>query len=160
MHRETIFKTKDLLFNEMGKITSKGDISGADLDSLVKASKVLTNLETYEAMVECNEGASYEMGRMIRDNRYPEMSGRRGRGADGRFVSRGNHHEDIYDDEFSYNRGMSDSRRRGYDDGYSGHSVEDRAIMALEHQMDTAASEYDKNFLRQQIKAIREQQMK
>lgn len=151
MYGEVIHNTKDLIFKEMEKINAKGDISSADLCNLNYASKTLMNLETYEAMEEYGEDASFTMGRRsMRGNQsyggmsYGDESWRRGRGANGQFVS----------------RGMSRMEPRYYEDDYSGHSIEDKTIMMLEHQMDNAKSDYDKQFIQNQIRAIREKQMK
>lgn len=153
-------KTEELIFNEMEKINSKGEISSADLCNLKYASATLMNLETYRAMKENEEDASFAMGRrsMRGDQSYGGMnygneSWRRGRGANGQFVSRANE---------PYMGGMSgdQSYRNSYADGYSGHSVEDRTIAMLEHQMDEAKSDYDRQFIQNQIRSIREKQMK
>lgn len=153
MYGEVIRDTKDLIFKEMEKINAKGDISSTDLCNLNYASKTLMNLETYEAMEEYGEDASFAMGRrsMRSMPHYEEESWRRGRGADGRFVSRGM--------EPHYPTGDM-SYRNMYTDGYSGHSVEDRTIMMLEHEMDNAKSDYDRQFIQNQIKSIREKMMK
>lgn len=159
-------KTEELIFNEMDKINSKGEISSADLCNLKYASATLMNLETYRAMKENEEDASFAMGsRSMRGGSRQGGGGsqRRGRGRNGQFVSRGMDFMDDYsyeDDEMSFARGGGSRRGGSYADGYSGHSVEDRTIMMLEHQMDNAASEYDKKFLENQIRAIRANQMK
>lgn len=147
MYRETVHDTEELLLKEMEKINSKGEISSTDLCNIKYASQALMNLETYEAMKEYGEDASFSMGRRSLPH---EESWRRGRGADGRFVSRAPYPES-YRDEYSMRR---------YEDGYSGHSIEDRTIELLEHQMDNAKSEYDRKFIEGQIRAIREKQMK
>ena len=147
MYREVVHDTEELLLKEMEKINSKGEISSTDLCNIKYASQALMNLETYEAMKEYGEDASFSMGRRSLPH---EESWRRGRGADGRYVSRSPYPEH-YRDEYSM---------RSYEDGYSGHSIEDRTIELLEHQMDNAKSEYDRKFIEGQIRAIREKQMK
>lgn len=146
MYGDLIHNTKDLIFKEMEKINAKGDISATDLCNLNYASKTLLNLEKFEAMEDYGEDASFTMGRrsMRTMPHYEEESWRRGRGSDGRFVS----------------RGMGHAEPRHYEDGYSGHSIEDKTIMMLEHQMDNATSDYDRQFIQNQIRAIREKQMK
>lgn len=161
MYEDVIRNTKSLIFKEMEKINAKGDISSADLCNLKYASQTLTSLSTYEAMEkEYGDDASFAMGRrsMYGDQSYGGMSygdesWRRGRGANGQFVSRANE---------PYMGGMSgdQSYRNSYADGYSGHSVEDRTIAMLEHQMDEAKSDYDRQFIQNQIRSIREKQMK
>lgn len=153
MYEDVIRNTKDLIFKEMQKINAKGDISSADLCNLKYASQTLTSLSTYEAMEEeYGDDASFAMGRRsMRGNQsyggmsYNDESWRRGRGANGQFVSR-----------------MGDPRMEpyAYANEYSGHSVEDRTIEMLEHQMDNAKSDYDRQFIQNQIRSIREKMMK
>lgn len=148
MYEDVIRNTKDLIFKEMQKINAKGDISSADLCNLKYASQTLTSLSTYEAMEEeYGDDASFAMGRRsMRGNQsYGDESWRRGRGANGQFVSR-----------------MGDPRMEPhvYANEYSGHSVEDRTIEMLEHQMDNAKSDYDRQFIQNQIRSIREKMMK
>lgn len=101
--------------------------------------------------------------------RYPRISYghdydsyARGRdAATGRYVSRG--HDDMYYDDRSYARGdrryeNSGNRRMSYDDRTSGHSVEDRMIWALEQQMDTAKSDYERQTIEKEINRIRGKQ--
>lgn len=153
MYEDVIRNTKDLIFKEMQKINAKGDISSADLCNLKYASQTLTSLSTYEAMEnEYGDDASFAMGRRsMRGNQsydgvsYGDESWRRGRGANGQFVSR--MHEPPMEN-------------RSYANDYSGHSVEDRTIEMLEHQMDNAKSDYDRQFIQNQIRSIREKMMK
>lgn len=153
MYEDVIRNTKSLIFKEMEKINAKGDISSADLCNLKYASQTLTSLSTYEAMEnEYGDDASFAMGRRsMRGNQsydgmsYGDESWRRGRGANGQFVSR------MYDPQME---------NRSYANDYSGHSVEDRTIEMLEHQMDNAKSDYDRQFIQNQIRSIREKMMK
>lgn len=75
--------------------------------------------------------------------------------------------EDEGQSERSYRHGMSrNSYRRGrnartgrymsYDNGYSGHSVHDRMIAALEGLMDRAESDYDRGVISDGIRMIRQ----
>ena len=145
MHHEIMRETKDLIFEEMRKINSKGEINNTDLSNLCQASKVLLNLGTFEAMEEYGEDASFSMGRRA----MPHGTSVR-RGMSGHYP--GEFYREMYRD---------DGRQiRTYEDGYSGHSIEDVTIMNLEHQMDNAKSDYDRKFLQDQIRAIREKQMK
>lgn len=45
-------------------------------------------------------------------------------------------------------------------DGYSGHSIKDRAIDKLERMMDEANSEYERESIRRMISQIRADEMK
>ncbi len=65
-------------------------------------------------------------------------------------------------DEFSESRGSysrSRSPRTGRymsnNRGYSGHSIEDRIVDNLEHMMDDAGSEYERNVLHKWISKVR-----
>lgn len=153
MYEDVIRNTKSLIFKEMEKINAKGDISSADLCNLKYASQTLTSLSTYEAMEnEYGDDASFAMGRRsMRGNQsydgmsYGDESWRRGRGANGQYVSR------MYEPPME---------NRSYANDYSGHSVEDRTIEMLEHQMDNAKSDYDRQFIQNQIRSIREKMMK
>ena len=66
-------------------------------------------------------------------------------------ISYGSHpmHDDRMQYEDSYGR-----RPMYYDDGYSGHSVKDRMIAALEAQMDSAKTEYEREEVRRAIAEI------
>lgn len=77
------------------KITG-GEMSVADLEKVDKLAHAMKSLATYKAMVEAEEG-------------YEGMSGRRGRGANGRYVSRdgGNSYADGYSE--GYSEGMRQS---------------------------------------------------
>lgn len=141
---ETMNESKSLLIKEIGKINAKGDISPSELDNLCKAYKTLREISTIEAMDDYGD-QSYGRGRSMRmDNAYGYSYGhdypmrgesyRRGRGADGRYVSRDG----------------------SYDSGYSGHSVTDRMIASLEREMDMAETEYDRNKIQEEIRRLRE----
>lgn len=109
--------------------------------------------------------------------RYPRISYGYGdsfaRGRDaatGRYVSRGG--EDMWYDNRSFNNGSygnqnygghsgyqsyggNMNRSMGYNDNTSGHSIEDRMIWALEQQMDTAKSDYERQQIKEEIDNIR-----
>lgn len=96
--------------------------------------------------------------------RYPRISYgesyARGRGADGRYVSRG--HEMMYDGWYPYDESMRSmrgmSRGTGYSDtGRSMHSVKDQAIQRLEALMDTAESDYERQEIMKMIETIEKQ---
>lgn len=109
--------------------------------------------------------------------RYPhisyggnDQSYMRGRGADGRYMSRGYepHWDGGYPQE-SYGRGYSygdQSYRGGMSYGNPGnnqgnttsmHSVKDQAIQRLEQLMDSAKSEYEREEIRKMIQAVENQ---
>jgi len=67
-------RIKNLLCDEMDRIASKGAMNGGDLEVLYKASDILKDLETIEAM----QGGSYDM-----DGSYGNSYAR---GRDGRYM--------------------------------------------------------------------------
>lgn len=116
-------------------------------------------------------------GRMISHATHPmhwdDMSYARGRdGATGRFVSRGRMYDDrsyeggrMYDGR-SHMRGRSYGYEDGdeymsgrrmiisYDNGYSGHSIDDRIVDALEQMMDQAVTDYERGKLNEVIRFV------
>lgn len=82
------------------KLKGGTEMSTADLDKVDKLAHAMKSLATYKAMVEAEEGYSEENG----------MSGRRGRGMNGRYVSRegGNSYAE------GYSRGYSEAMRMSY----------------------------------------------
>lgn len=78
---------------------------------------------------------------------YTRMSyGHRGRDSMGRYMSGTDIHNDMYYDP-RYMPMM-------HDDRVSGHSVKDRMIAALEEQMDSAKTEYERDEIRKAIAEI------
>lgn len=115
----------------------------------------------------------------MRPMHWDDMSYARGRdGATGRFVSRGRMYDDrSYEgnrmrDGRSYNQGRSYERGRSYgyedgdeymsgrrmiisyDNGYSGHSIDDRIVDALEQMMDQAVTDYERGKLNEVIRFV------
>lgn len=121
---ETMMRTKSLLKREIDQINDIGELDDCRLDNLLKAYKTLREISTIEAM-DSEYGDDYSTRR---------TSMRRGRGADGRYMSRSG----------------------SYDRGYSGHSVTDRMIASLEREMDMAESDYDRKKIQDEIHRLRE----
>lgn len=157
---ETNEKTVRLLKQKIDEVVNKGDISPSEMECVEKAYETISLIKGIEAMdEEFGYGNSFARERSMRrgggqsrgqgqgsSNGYwpvhyrdDEESYRRGRGADGRYVSR-------------------ESRGRGgsYNEGYSGHSVNDRMIASLEYEMDNAESEYDRQKIQEEIRRLRE----
>ena len=96
-----------------------------------------------DAYLETDDGQSFAV-KMPKVS-YDSMA--RGRSpVTGRFVSRMGHPMEHYD--------------RKYDGGYSGHSVNDKMIAALEHAMDEAETLYERDQIQQEIHMLRQRQMK
>ena len=109
-------------------ITSKKDISPAQLEHLSKSVCIIEKLKALEQQ----------------ENEYSENSYRRGRSrTSGRYMSRDNSND---------YRGSGNSSRRYYDSsGYSGHSLKDRMIAKLEEMFDDAQSKHEEQYLQQWI---------
>lgn len=130
-----------------------------DLKCAKEAAELYDKLQTIQMNTGIWEGIKEDGG--YSGARYPrisygnDMSMRRGRGADGRYVSRG----DMYDGGYgrmSNNRGGSYGGH--YDDGRSMHSVKDQAIQRLENLMDSASSDYERQEIRKMIETIEKQE--
>lgn len=120
---------------EVDTIVQKGNLTPAELDSVYKVACIAEKIQMLSGN---NMGESYGMYGWRPDPymQYGDdmngMSGARMRSpVTGRYIS------------------------RGPEDGYSGHSVEDRMIAALEQQMDSAKSEYERQKIKEQITNIR-----
>lgn len=153
---------KEILCHELNEITRKGDIDKESLDDVYKLSSAMTMVESlmkknpqgnmeesetsnrsnhmpmwsYEGNSNVMSNNSYERnttdGRDMGRSRDSYDSYRRGRGADGRYVSR-----DSYDD--SYDRGSYDSYD-SYERGYSRHTAEQVVAEKLERMLKTTES--------------------
>lgn len=139
---EVLYRTKELLERKLGETVNSGNMNAQELDCTYKAVKTLAQIATIEAM-ERSQWEHEESRHMMYDpNRvdpyYMQESMRRGRNALGQYTSR---------DGGSYNT---------YDHGYSGHSVNDVMIMALERSITPDMSEIEKQRIYDQIKMIRE----
>lgn len=145
---------------ELKRSAEKGTLNPAEMDAVNKAVNALEKIEKVKSIHEEREyrekhpdnysGAFYNIRNFPQfpslnmDQRAPMSynsygwydgmaSGERGRSQDtGRFVSRETHH-----------------------DNYSGHSINDRMVDTLEHMMDTATSEFERQQILDKIKMIR-----
>lgn len=128
--RELLDKGEKALERDLDKLFSKIELSPADWDAVKKAMCIANMIEC------CRNGESYDENGMSNGRSYDNMSyggmyGERGRSpVTGRYIS----------------RGMN---------GYSGHSIEDRMIMALEQQMDDAKTDYERQLVEKEIQRIR-----
>lgn len=145
-----------------------------DLKCAKEAAELYDKLQTIQMNTGIWEGIKEDGG--YSGARYPHISYgesyARGRGADGRYVSRGGMYDGgyAYGDEMSMrggysnrggnmsNRGTSYNDGRMYDDGRSMHSVKDQAIQRLENLMDSASSDYERQEIRKMIETIEKQQ--
>lgn len=129
-----------------------------DLKCAKEAAELYDKLQTIQMNTGIWEGIKEDGG--YSGARYPRISYgesyARGRGADGRYVSRG--HE-MYDGGYPYDESMRGmSRGTGYsDNGRSMHSVKDQAIQRLEALMDSAGSDYERQEVMKMIETIEKQ---
>lgn len=119
---ETNQEAKRLIERKIHEVVEKGDISPSEMCCVKDAYEALYYMTAAETMENSN---SY--GRSMMDW---EDSMRRGRGANGQFVSR--------------------------DGGRSYHSVNDRIVANLERELDYAQSEFERKRIMDEIRRIRE----
>ena len=127
---ELVKNTEKLLEKELRAMVDKGAITPADLDNMKKVFCVLGMIE------------DMQNGRPVMD--------------DERSYGWAMHR--IPDHDYSYGRARSPVTGRYISTGvggYSGHSIEDRMIASLEQQMDSAASDYERQVIKEEINRIR-----
>lgn len=138
MH-EALRKTKECMISEIEKLNCKGGYDDRDLDNLMKATKVLINIEGIKGMEEYADNSYYGYSKGMSPNaygmsgHYPQMHMMPNGSWDGRMNS-------------NYN----------YENNRSNHSIEDRMIANLEQQMDMAQSDYERQKIMAEIRHIRE----
>ena len=131
LNRELLEKGEKALERELEKLLSKSELSAADWDAVKKAMCIASMLREYEDGKTIDDGGrSYGYDYGYRYDRPEEAYGRMRSPVTGRYVS----------------NGMP---------GYSGHSIEDRMIMALEQQMDSAKTDYERQMVEKEIQRIR-----
>ena len=143
--REILENGEKALEKELNKLFSKTELSATDWDAVKKAMCILNMFESYKEGEPFDEsGMSYGRPRMYHDDPYRMMSD-----VDW-------HHGNSYERGRSPVTGRYVSRGYNVDGGnYSGHSVEDRMIMALEQQMDGVKSDYERQQVEKEIQRIR-----
>ena len=123
---ETNQEAKRLIERKIHEVIEKGDISPSEMCCVKDAYEALYYMTAAETMENSKSyGESY--GRSMMDW---EDSMRRGRGANGQYVSR--------------------------DAGRSYHSVNDRIVANLERELDYAQSEFERKRIMDEIRRIRE----
>lgn len=131
----------EVLNKEVKNLASKGTVSPNELENAYKAICTMEKIKKMESMEmgpEYSErGASYGYGvGGYRPLSYGDESYRRGRDGIGRFTS-------------------MDGRSMMGRDNYSGHSVKDRMIDALERMRDSAQSQAEMRDIEAEIQRIR-----
>lgn len=132
--------------DEACRICKKDPLSKDDVMILGQLVDMMKDLSTRTTMDEYSD-------MYLTPEEYSERwnSMRRGRSpSTGRFTSmRSEPYRDSYRDSYEM-RSMG-----SYNDGYSGHSINDRMIDALERMMDTAKTEHERETIRKRIEEIR-----
>lgn len=140
-------EVEDLVLEEVRKVIRKGEINTDEWDNFKKAICIWSECcNIKRGMYDDN---MYDSGYSGRTYRIPSIS----YGVDGtpmyNQVGEGMSHE----------RGRSSVTgryiSRGHDGGYSGHSIDDRAIASLERLYDNAQSQHEKERLDSIIRCIR-----
>jgi hypothetical protein len=145
---ETNEEAKRVIDKEICELVKKGSLTPSEMECLKNAYKTLESITSIEAMGDYINNGDFSFRRgtqsmhdMYRgmpvayggDMSYDEMSMRRGRGANGRFVS--------------------------MNDGYSNrsyHSVNDRIIANLEHELNGDISDFERKRIMDEIQRLRE----
>lgn len=142
--KDVLYKTREEAEKALGEIVSKGLNNPADLCCAKDAVKILTEIDTIEAMERAQwtdeESRRMSYGNSYTDPYWMQESMRRGRNSLGQFTS----------------REMGPSYNAGYGNGYSGHSVNDMMVQSLERTITPDMSEVEKQRIYEQIRMIRE----
>lgn len=130
INREVLENGEKALERELTKLFSKSELTPNDWDAVKKAMCIAGMMRSYQSGEKYDEeGNSYGyMSDPYYGNDY--SAGRMRSPVTGRYISSGMH-------------------------GYSGHSIEDRMIMALEQQMDSAKTDYERQMVEKEIQRIR-----
>lgn len=134
-----LLMTKECVLREIEKINNRGEMTNADLDNLMKATKVLVNIDGIKGMEEYSDQNFYGYSKGV----LPRM--------ESHMPSYGPHMGPSYGGYYGNNQ---------YEQGHSNHSIEDRMIANLEQQMDMAKTDYERQTIMREIQHIREQQNK
>lgn len=146
LNKELLEKVEKAIEQELQKVLSKPDYTQTDWDGIKKAMCIANMVRGYESGEYVNEeGASY--GRSYANhggyNGYSYMP------------------DPAYGYDASNGYNSSNGRMRSpvtgryISNGYSGHSIEDRMIMALEQQMDEAKTDYERQLVEKEIQRLR-----
>lgn len=139
-----MYKLKDMLCEELEKITKKGELSAGSLDAVDKLTHSIKSIDTIIAMDEYSEddGMSYE-GSYAR-------GGNRGGGNRGNSNARGPRRD-------SMGRYSRNSYRDGYvNGGYSREEEMDNLKMELQGLLEEAENEEERKMIRKWIKQVAE----
>lgn len=129
---------------DLRKLMAKSELTAADYDGIKKAMCIAGMISNYPGGMMDEEGMAYgypmgHIGSNYRGYSAGQMNGMQNYGMDG----------------MSNGRMRSPVTGRYISNGYSGHSIEDRMIMALEQQMDEAKTDYERQLVEKEIQRLR-----
>ena len=135
-----MYKLKDMLCEELEKITKKGELSAGSLDAVDKLTHSIKSIDTIIAMEEYSEddGMSYE-GSYARGGRGGNRGNSNARGQ--KRDSMGRYSRNSY---------------RGSYDGYSREEEMDNLKMELQGLLEDAENEEERKMIRKWIKQVAE----
>lgn len=135
-----MYKLKDMLCEELEKITKKGELSAGSLDAVDKLTHSIKSIDTIIAMEEYSEddGMTYE-GSYARGGRGGNRGNSNARGQ--KRDSMGRYSRNSY---------------RGSYDGYSREEEMDNLKMELQGLLEDAESEEERKMIRKWIKQVAE----
>lgn len=136
-----MYKLKDMLCEELEKITKKGELSAGSLDAVDKLTHSIKSIDTIIAMDEYSEDDG-----MMYDNSYA----RGGRG--GNSNARGRKRDSMG----RYSRNNSYRGSYGDNGGYSREEEMDNLKMALQGLLEGAENEEERKMIRKWIKQVAE----
>jgi hypothetical protein len=147
MH-EALHRTKECMLNEIEKINNRGTYDDRDLDNLMKATKVLINVEGIKGMEEYADNSYYGFSKGMSPDTYHQSYGGMSMG----------YPQDMRMMDRSWDGRMNSMTN--YENNRSNHSISDRMIAGLEQQMNMAQTDYERQQILAVIKHIRENQNK
>lgn len=143
--KDVLYRAREEAEKALGEMVNKGFNNASDLCCAKDAVKILTNVATIEAMERAQ---------------WTEEESRRMQRSMATGVPYGSSYTDPYWEQESMRRGRNSlgqfTSRMGYDDGYSGHSVNDMMVQSLERTITPDMSEVEKQRIYEQIRMIRE----
>lgn len=147
MH-EALHRTKECMLNEIEKINNRGTYDDRDLDNLMKATKVLINVEGIKGMEEYADNSYYGFSKGMSPDAYRQSYGGMSMG----------YPQDMRMMDRSWDGRMNSMAN--YENNRSNHSISDIMIAGLEQRMNMAQTDYERQQILAEIKHIRENQNK
>lgn len=144
---EKMYKLRDMLCEELDKITDKGTISRESLELIDKLTHSIKSIDTIMAMEEA--GYSEEDG--YSGNYYPRYSYARGRGRNAKRDSMGRYSRDGRGRSYDSGDGGSygyNGRRYSREDGYSG---DDEKMQMLQEMMNNASDSRERDAIKKMM---------